>query len=228
MLQKLGTTKECKLLITNTTKTCFDFTEEFVGDVVQGSRSVMNYTNSASVTKSQGVISSFDRSGFIKYIKLNEAKEFYKEIKDLTDSEWISSQSILFSFTINFYNVNMDTFMIFTQYYERVVNNYQPYTRISVLKIDTIFNGLAIASLLFAFFTLATSVIMILRPFDTKEEVRVALMKEYDKYLNFTKKSKFETEENKLIFFFKQKVYGVVFTLKLHFIQPNFYLALSK
>lgn len=228
LLQKLGTQSNCTLKLNNSTKTCFDFTQEVTTDIVQGSKSIMNYTSSTSNTKSQGIISTFDRSGFIKYINLKDAPDFYASIKDLTDNEWISSQNIFFSFTINFYNINMDSFMIFTQSYQRIVNNYQPYSNISIIKLSTIFDGLAIAALLFAFFTLLTSIIMILRPFDTKEEVRIALMKEYDKYLNFNKKSKFEPEDNVIVFFFQKRVYQIFFYLRLHFIKPNFYLALSK
>lgn len=174
-----------------------------------------------------GIHNIYNNNGFNKLISIKNPSEFYKSIKTIIDTNWIKTLSQYIVINVNFFNFNINSFINITIYYERISGMYYPKHKIFITNIISVFDGIAIASIIFAVFTLITSIIMILRNNKSKEEINENLTKKYNNYLYFEKLNRIENE-NCLILYLKAIYYNVYIFLNKNFVAPDKFLILSK
>lgn len=170
----------------------------------------------------------YDQNGYEVIVPTIDPSSFHNKMKELQDLNWVNIHTKFFYVTINFFNFNINSVIVFHLYYEKEGNTFNPNFRLYVLNQNKIFNSLALGTLIFSFLTLLTSIYMILRDKKSRDETRVVLLKEYDKYLSFSSRISMTEHENVCVVFFKRIYYNVVYFFRLYFIQPNFFLILSK
>ena len=204
LTQKLGLETNCngQIIPNNQNLTiCFDFEYERTDNFYdKGTGFNFTYENNGP-SKFKGVHNVYYDSGYNRNVKINTPTDFYKETNEMIDLQWINSASKFLSITINFYNFNIDSLIVFSQYYERVGIYYYPKTTIFTFNNKNYFNTLALITLIFSILTLLTSIYMILRSKESTVEMKVQLSKEYEKYLSFGSMSRF-TDENAIVQYF--------------------------
>ena len=175
----------------------------------------------------KGAYSNYYDSGYNTLINTDTVNNFYSQTTNLITTQWINSACNFLAITANYYNFNIDTFIVFHVFYEQIDTKYVPSTSIIFFNKSDIFDSLAIATLIFSIITLLTSIYMIMRSKEDKAEKKKELQKDYEKYLFFHSMNRF-TDEHWFILFFKKIYYSVDYIFRVNFIQPNLSLIISK
>lgn len=241
IVQKIGNSSDCyssntsslinnNISSSNSRKTsCYSYTEKTINFTEKFTGIEYLYeSNSNNIYK--GILNDYDTSGYYKIIPIFSPNEFYNTTNELDDLQWINSDCFFVSLTVNFYNFNLDSLIIFHLYYEKIGLFYYPTTKFSEFNKHSLFDATAIATFFFGLMTFITSFFMIKKDESTKTEAIKTLSKKYEKYLEIGRGryDNDDEDENFILIFLRRNFFKVKFFFERNFNRPDLFFYISK
>lgn len=117
------------------------------------------YVSNKEGKQIKGTFDTYDNSGFYVDLPIANPPNFYKMIDSLENVGWIDDQTFSVLLVINFYNINIDLFIILRILYEDSGNSLNSTPDFGLIDITPVSDPFLIISIIFSIFCLISMVI---------------------------------------------------------------------
>lgn len=112
----------------------------------------------------QGIYNQYDNSGFYADLSTASPSDFYTQIDDLIANKWVDANTLSVSVVTNYYNINIDLFMIVRILYENSGTRMNPTVDFGLIDMTPVLDTALIASIILSFICIGLMMATLKKP----------------------------------------------------------------